>query len=52
MIMKVYLNNGRYGSERKVVDAELIKENISTVLVRIGSKFILRKKKRDLVSPY
>jgi len=47
--MKVLLNKDRFGIERKEVNAELIKENHSTVVVRIGDKFILRKKKRDLV---
>jgi len=47
--MKVLLNKDRFGKDRIPVYAELIKENKSTVVVRIGDKYILRKKKRDVI---
>ena len=45
--MKVYVNakNG----ERRIVDAELIQETATTVIVKMpDGKIISRKKKRDL----
>jgi len=44
--MKVLVNNG---VSRKELDAELIKETATTVIVRLpDGKVISRKKKRDL----
>jgi hypothetical protein len=61
MNIKVYINS-RNSNERKIVDAELIKENNKTVWVKIpnlvkhdthfllkGDAIIQRKKARDLV---
>jgi hypothetical protein len=47
--MRVLLNNGNHG-ERRVVEADLIRENAKTVIVRLpDGKVIKRKKNRDLV---
>ena len=45
--MKVYLNSK--GGERKLVEAELVRENRSTIIVKLpDGNIISRKKKRDL----
>lgn len=44
--MKVYINNK---GGRKLVEAELIKENKATVIVKLpDGNIVSRKKKRDL----
>jgi hypothetical protein len=46
--MRVFINDGKSG-ERKLVEAELIKDNKSTMLVKLpDGNIILRKKARDL----
>jgi hypothetical protein len=45
--MKVYING--MGGERRLVEAELIRENKATIIVRLpDGNVISRKKKRDL----
>ena len=45
--MKVYVNDNKGG--RKLVEAELIKENKATVIVKLpDGNIVSRKKKRDL----
>lgn len=45
--MKVYINGK--GGERQLVEAELLKSNSSTIIVRLpDGNIISRKKKRDL----
>ena len=46
--MRVLINNGK-GGERKLVEAELIRENQSTIIVKLpDGNIISRKKNRDL----
>lgn len=45
--MKVYINGS--DGERVLVDAELVKENKTTIIVRLPDGHVVsRKKKRDL----
>ena len=45
--MRVYINGK--GGERKLIDAELVRENQSTIIVKLpDGNIISRKKKRDL----
>ena len=45
--MKIYLNDK--DGKRKIINAELIKERESTILVKLpDGNVIIRKKKRDL----
>jgi len=47
--MKVYLNSENKNKPRKLVEAELIKEFATTLLVKLpDGNVIIRKKKRDL----
>jgi hypothetical protein len=46
--LKVYIN-GKDGEPRRLVEVELVKENQSTIFVRLpDGNVISRKKKRDL----
>ena len=46
--VKVYVNGEKNG-ERKLVDVDVVKENQSTIIVRLpDGNIISRKKKRDL----
>jgi hypothetical protein len=46
--MKVFINDGKDG-ERKLIDVDLVKENRSTIKVKLpDGKIIFRKKNRDL----
>ena len=46
--MKVLINDGK-GGDRKVVEAELVRRNQSTVIVRLPDGHIIsRKMKRDV----
>ena len=49
--MKVYLNRNKDAiQERKIVDAVLVKDRATTVLVKLpDGNIIVRKKKRDVV---
>ena len=50
MQVRVKLNADRKGTERKVVDAELLEQRKTTMLVKLpDGTIIVRNKKRDLV---
>jgi hypothetical protein len=47
--LKVYINSKNRNNPRQLVDVELIKENNTTVVVKLpDGNVIIRKKKRDL----
>jgi len=50
MNVRVKLNADKKGEQRKVVDAELLEQRKTTVLVKLSDgNIIVRNKKRDLV---
>jgi len=49
--MKVYVNDPKHPGKRKVVEAKLVKENETNILVELqDGNVISRKKKRDLAN--
>ena len=49
--MKVYINNKDYSKPRQIVEAVLLRENSTTIVVKLpDGEIITRKKNRDIPS--